>query len=655
MQKSILNTFSTIFAAMLSAALLTGCSTTFQPSAIQTDQTEIGEIQGTVHGGQSPLQGAQIYLYAAGTQGYGTSATSLIKAAANTYKDSNGNYYVTTDASGNFSLGGDYTCTAGTQVYAVAVGGYPGGVGNNPDIVQMAGLGQCPAAGNLAAQVPYLVINEVTTVGFAYAMGGFGSNALNISSDAGVATNANAAAAATGIANAMNNANNIINLQYGQVPLAANGNPNSTVPQSKIYTLANILAACVNSSGASSTQCTTLLADAVDTSGNAATDESSAIFNIVHNPTSNVTALFKLQPTQQAFSPYLNAAPTDWTVQVVYTNAISKYGTNGTTIDSGPFNIAADVNGNIWVGDEARGVVEIGPQGAVSTYDTNANGTAFGQIKGVAVSPSGSIWAADAKNNQISILNSTGTATFTTATGAVGITGPAGIAFDTTGNAWVANDSSTSTSLFTPTGANGGTKAYSFGANMSGPAWIAVDSNNNVFAPSQNSAYLGSLVEGNTAGSESDISAGYALAIDASNNVWMPSSGSTGGPWYLYEISCPVTTNKNGKKSITCATATSVSNLGGMNIPDRIALDGGGTLWIANQGASEVSAYNVSTKKWLATAGFTTGDTGDALDAVPDGSGNVWVANSDGTVSQILGIATPTLMPMVPGTYQTKP
>ena len=134
-----------------------------------------------------------------------------------------GNGYVMTDASGNFALGGDYTCTAGTQVYMVAVGGNPGLTPvppatsvNNTAIVQMAGLGQCPAAGNLAAQVPYLVINEVTTVAFAYSMGGFATTAFNVSSNATASP-----ASGTAIANAMANTGNIVNLQYGQAPTVA--------------------------------------------------------------------------------------------------------------------------------------------------------------------------------------------------------------------------------------------------------------------------------------------------------------------------------------------------------------------------------------------------------------------------------------------------
>jgi len=211
MQTSLNITVFEVLLASCAVGLMCGCSGSFAPSPVQPNKTPVGNIQGSVHGGQAPVSGAHIYLFAAGTGGYGTNATSLISSTApNAFEDDDGNYYVVTDSNGNFALGGDYTCTEGTQVYMVAVGGNPGLTGsvNNTAIVQMAGLAQCPAAGNLAAQVPYLVINEVTTVAFAYAMGGFGSTAFNISSNA-----ANSTASVTAIANAMANANNIVNLR----------------------------------------------------------------------------------------------------------------------------------------------------------------------------------------------------------------------------------------------------------------------------------------------------------------------------------------------------------------------------------------------------------------------------------------------------------
>ncbi len=168
--------------ASLAVGLMSGCSGSFAPSPIQPNETQIGNIQGFGRMAARPLLPGRIFTcFAAGTGGYGTGATSLIRSTApNAFEDGNGSYYVVTDGNGNFALGGDYTCTEGTQVYMVAYGGNPGMSGTvfNTAILQMAGLGQCPAAGNLAAQVPYLVINEVTTVAFAYAMGGFGSNAF---------------------------------------------------------------------------------------------------------------------------------------------------------------------------------------------------------------------------------------------------------------------------------------------------------------------------------------------------------------------------------------------------------------------------------------------------------------------------------------------
>jgi hypothetical protein len=87
-------------------------------------------LAGTVHGGQQPIAGAHVYLFAASATGYGgagiaastsNASVSLLTGGSGTTLDSsggatNGDYFVTTDSSGNFSITGDYTCTAGAQV-----------------------------------------------------------------------------------------------------------------------------------------------------------------------------------------------------------------------------------------------------------------------------------------------------------------------------------------------------------------------------------------------------------------------------------------------------------------------------------------------------------------------------------------------------------
>ena len=109
---------------------LTGC--TLSPTTTDTSPSAGAAIQGTVYGGQAPIVGAHIYLLAANTDGYSQASASLLNSVpGSTTLDSsggptNGFYYVTSVAGGAFSITGDYSCTANTQVYLYAVGGNPG-------------------------------------------------------------------------------------------------------------------------------------------------------------------------------------------------------------------------------------------------------------------------------------------------------------------------------------------------------------------------------------------------------------------------------------------------------------------------------------------------------------------------------------------------
>src|ERR1700679_2472118 len=115
---------------VLSSACLTllGCGA----GAPSSSSLSGGQLRGSVHGGQQPITGAAIQLYAAGTAGYGSSGKPLLTTS------------VTTDATGSFSITGDYTCPSSTsQLYIVATGGNPGlarGT-NNAATALMAALG----------------------------------------------------------------------------------------------------------------------------------------------------------------------------------------------------------------------------------------------------------------------------------------------------------------------------------------------------------------------------------------------------------------------------------------------------------------------------------------------------------------------------------
>jgi hypothetical protein len=104
---------SLIAAISLTAAVLglAGCAADFNGTTnADPIAVPLGTIQGQMHGGRQPITGARLYVYAAGTGGYGSASKSLLNAYSTgnypTAKDSNGNYYITTDSNGFFSLSG---------------------------------------------------------------------------------------------------------------------------------------------------------------------------------------------------------------------------------------------------------------------------------------------------------------------------------------------------------------------------------------------------------------------------------------------------------------------------------------------------------------------------------------------------------------------
>ena len=136
--------------------------------------------------------------------------------------------------------------------------------------------------------------------------------------------------------------------------------------------------------------------------------------------------------------------------------------------------------------------------------------------------------------------------------------------------------------------------------------------------------------------SEAPGPSSYSTASDGHSNIWLTTDTGTAT---LEVISAGSTT----------VTATTTG--GGMNEPFKLAVDGGNTIWMANYGANTVSAWSGSGSGWLATNGFSTSaasGTGAVVIGV-DGSGNVWTGNADGSVTQLLGLATPTATPFYGG------
>jgi hypothetical protein len=423
-----------VLAALPAAMALTGCATG-SSDALAPTKIPGHALRGTVFGGQQPVTGATIQLYAAGTSGYGSASTPLISTV------------VTSDGGGDFSITGDYTCpSASSQVYITATGGNSGS-SNNTNLALMAALGAC---GNLSSSTTTQV-NELTTVGSVWALAQFMSGPSNVGT-----TSTNVA----GLANAFADVNTLVDTSAGITPGAAVP-AGATIPTAEINTLADILAACINSAGGaagSSTLCGSLFTAATPSGGTAPADTITAALDIAKNPGHNVGTLYPMASSTAPFQPTLASAPNDFSIAVNFT---------GGNIDA-PSALAADATGNIWITNQGNSTVtELAHSGSILSGPGGYTAS-FNSPSAIAFDTDGSVWITNKGSNTISRLNNNGGEI--TSYGSGGLSSPISISFDSLGDAWIANSNNSVTSISSSGGYNNYTPA-----GASTPIGIAVN------------------------------------------------------------------------------------------------------------------------------------------------------------------------------------
>jgi hypothetical protein len=609
-------------------------------------------------GGQQVIKGAHVYMFAANTTGYGGAGIAasinnksqplLSSSGPGTTKDTSGgptdgDYYVTSDSTGLFTLTGAYSCTAGQQVYLYALGG-DAGAGANSAAGLLEVLGNCPGGTSafLAAD-PNIVINEVTTIAAAYAFAGFATDPTHVSSSG-------TPLALTGIANAFANAGNLANIVTGNA-LMATAAGNGSVPQSEIYTLANILGACVNSSGPGSSACSTLLADELSggATGTAPTDTATAAINMAHNPGGNITPLYALSNSTPPFAPALTSKPYDFTVSITYTGGGM----------SSPNGIAIDGSGNAWITNyTANTVTELSNLGAVLSPTGGYSGGGLLQPIAIAIDNSGNAWIADEPNSTTTgeVTKISG-GTVTGYTGG-GLMGPYGIAIDGANNVWVPNGDNSTVSKFSNSGTPlSGTSGF-FAKSTSGSAGLAVDGGGNVWVANHSTVSRLSNSGVNLAGGDGYSGGGLdstdgMIAVDGSGNAWM-SSGFGGA---IIEIS----------HAGSFVSGSSGYTGGGMSLPICVAIDGAGNAWVTNYTGTFPSLTGITLVELSNSGSVLSGASGylnaplvafeqNAVNPTAlDGSGNIWLANNgtNNSVTEVIGAAVPVITPISAGLPST--
>jgi streptogramin lyase len=596
-------------------------------------------ISGAVHGGQNPVAGAAVFVYQAGSAGYGRGDVKL--ACTTTVSNGQFSFGSTAPLCAGTGLPAAFSCPAAgsPNLYLLAVAGNPG-AGSNAALVMMTALGPC----NGVVANGFVTINEVTTVASVWALSQFmncGGGGLDAPVTGCAANSRDAGASPTnalGLGNAMALAGNLANLSKGVAQGSGGG---TAVPSAEINTLADLLQDCVNSTGAASTACNNLFTCAVPgakpgaansapcalpTGAVVPADTLAAALDIARNPANNVAALFNLTSKTPAFSPTLSTAPRDWTISFNYAAGSGL---------SNPVAVAIDSRGDAWVanstGSPAR-LTEIGPTGAFLSGLTG-----FGDLvspASIAIDPTGIVWVADP------IALGTGGVTYLAASGDQGKTFggpfnmPQAIAVDGGGNAWAAG------TVVTVVTVNGPGLPFNLtGGGLTLAGGIAIDGAGNIWISNINS---NTITELTPAGVFLSLPAGYpggtlnepaGIAIDPVGNVWVANvKGSS-----ISELS--------SSGAVMSPLAGFMG--GGLNNPHAIAIDAAGNVWVANTSGNSLIELSPAGNFLSPPGGFSGNGLANPLGIAIDAAGDLWLPNqTKQSVTEFVGAATPVLTPM---------
>jgi hypothetical protein len=629
--------------------------------------------------------------------------------------------YVVSDYNGNSTLTGDYACGANTasNVYITATGGNPGLVGgtynNASKLVDL--LYASPAAsgapvaltcGSLSSATTSF-INEVTTAAASvalaqyYGSGGFGGPTST--------------QGATGFSNAFVTAGLLANSTTGNAVAStsltgAGGTIVATPDPNKINTIADVIAACINSTGGTAgdgSNCGTLFADVVPTGGTAPTDTLAAAVDMTTNPISsnsngsaaNLTALFGLAQGTGAPYPTVASQVTDWTIGISYISAAAL---------PEPLDLKVDSGGNVWVISNPGGLTEITPGGVPNFYSATF-GSASQSIsaqnpRNLALDTNNNVYIATSSSNYYEVKYTPGTA----ATAATVLTfaspinkSPYGLTIDGNNNVYMGLQSSSATveivqfpaSNFSLTSyitfplatATPGTAGASGSNTYVVPEYMAADTNGNIWFTGGGGTNPGAAVELTNINTSSCSAFPCTATTSTTANTYVTSSGggqsepyglaaNANGTMWVANVSNTSVTAINGATGTTPGTATNYAPSGGFSSPHYLATDGSGNVWVANKNTG--TPPSGGTVSEISSAGTLLSETPISPAAAPNGfahvglasgegiavdpSGNVWIANfvsGTGGVEEIVGAAIPTVTPIAlalkNGTVAAKP
>ncbi|HEX4155520.1 MAG TPA: hypothetical protein VHY48_07910 [Acidobacteriaceae bacterium] len=662
--------------AMLPPALiLAGCGMgTVSSVSMNVDSPA---LSGQAYGGQQPISGAYIAVVAMGTTGYGSQGTVLATT--------------TTDANGNFSfVHGAYTCSQSDEpVYIMAIGG-DAGYGTNLSIANAASLGTC--ANSLTS---YVTINEVSTTALAFSLAHYftttigGTNPFTLDGDwFGGPSSITGGVTTYSKGLELGNSYTIpamVDTASGQVAAPATG---ETIESQKIYTIANILADCVNSDGSTkngqpcqelfkyTTIGTTTPTDTLQAAVELALSEYS--ISAPGQGSSTVSNLFQLQGSTPAFGGGLTSQPNDFTIGISYTS--SSFGLGVAAGIASTLDI--DASNKIWFPSNASGEVGAGYfDQTTRSFNGPYNGTAPSTLlfpEQVAIDQSGYAWYNDVgSSNVLGFLESSPSTiqafslTLSTSNAlTIGKDNKVNVGITGAGNNYeLANINAARTSYTVESGTSG---AFAYPMTS-----IAADNvlDDGVATTLAGSTALDDYFVTSTPAVNSEITS----SKDDSGQVIYVGRNPLNSAWpHDFIATRPFSSSANGTIANDGLCIFSIGGKcknikgGNTNSPVGIAIDGAKNLWLpesADAGLLEItptgtgnnspylnSGGGVPNSEYLHGSGYG-GTLTTPYGVAIDNEGNVWISNAgcttapfcvpgSFTLTEIIGVAAPTITPV---------
>jgi streptogramin lyase len=299
-----------------------------------------------------------------------------------------------------------------------------------------------------------------------------------------------------------------------------------------------------------------------------------------------------------------------------------------------PFGITIDQSGNLYIADQGNSLIrKITPANIVSTYagmykvmgETNGSDSLsnFRGPFGVAADGSGNIYIADAGNNVIRLISPAGTVSTFAGTGVPGsadgtdtatFNSPIGVAADQAGNVYVADyenhlirkvtTAGVVSTIAGKTGIPGFTDGADTAARFNLPEALAVDAAGNVYvADAGNDAIRkiatdgtvttlagnGSPGKGNGTGRSASFNSPFGIAVDAAGNVYVADSGNN-----LIRKITPGGVVSTFAGSGLRGAGNGAGTSSAFNTPAGLAIDATGNIYVSDEGNNQIREITLS-------------------------------------------------------------